>query len=212
MKKLVTFFLSAALLGSVAACGQTVDNKSSTLSPTKEVSQNTQITKNNGQSQLAAVPVGTAIDTDLQQDLSTGKNKNNDRFTLKVKSSNPTLKDSVINGHLENVQKAAKGKKATFNLVFDDIVLKNGDMYPVDMTLLNTQVETKTKGQFLKNAGIIIGGTVAGRFIGDKTKFKHGGLAGGAAATAYVLSSPGGEVQLKKGTDVKLKMKTALNP
>jgi hypothetical protein len=214
MKKLVTFFLSAALVGSVAACGggQTIDKKSSTAPPAKDVSQSSQITKNNGQSQLASVPASTTIDTDLQQELSTGKNKNNDRFTLKVKSSNPTLKDSVINGHLENVQKAAKGKKATFNLVFDDIVLKNGDMYPVDMTLVNTQVETKTKGQFLKNAGIIIGGTVAGRFVGDKTKFKHGALAGGAAATAYVLSSPGGEVQLKKGTDVKLKMKTALNP
>jgi hypothetical protein len=63
----------------------------------------------------------------------------------------------------------------------------------------------------LQNAVIILGGATAGHFLGNKTNFKHGGLAGGAAATAYVLSSPGGEVVLKKGTDVKLKLKTPLN-
>jgi hypothetical protein len=48
--------------------------------------------------------------------------------------------------------------------------------------------------------------------VGNKTNFKHGKLAGAAAATAYVLSSPGGEVVLKKGTDLQLKLKSALDP
>ncbi len=100
------------------------------------------------------------------------------------------MKDAVIEGHLEKVVKAAKGKKASLNLVFDAIRLKNGDLLPIDATLVNTQVESKTKGQFLKNAGIILGGTMAGSFLGNKTNFKHGKLAGAAAATAFVLSSP----------------------
>jgi uncharacterized membrane protein YebE (DUF533 family) len=126
--------------------------------------------------------------------------------------NNPALEDAQIEGHLENVTKAAKGKKAQLNLVFDDVKLKNGELLPIDATLVNTKVESKTKGQFLKNAGIILGGTIAGNFIGDKTKFKHGKLAGAAAATAFVLSSPGGEVVLKKGTDLQLKLKSNLDP
>jgi hypothetical protein len=165
---------------------------------------------------LAVVPTGTTIDTDLQQELSSGKNRNNEKFTIKVKNNSvgkyPALKDATIEGHLENVTKAAKGKKARMNLFFDDIKLKNGDLLPIDAALVNTKVESKTKGQFLKNAGIIVGGTIAGNFIGDKTKFKHGKLAGAAAATAFVLSSPGGEVVLKKGTDLELKLKSNFDP
>jgi hypothetical protein len=162
------------------------------------------------------VPAGTKFNTDLGQAISTGKNKNNDRFTLTIKNNSvrkyPILKDAIIQGHLEAVVKAARGKKAKLNLVFDSIKLKNGDTLPIDAVLLNTKIETKTKGKFLKNAATIIGGAVAGKFVGDKTKFKHGGLAGGTAAAAYVLSSPGGEVELKKGTDVELKLKTKLDP
>jgi hypothetical protein len=163
----------------------------------------------------AVVPAGTNFNTDLQQEISTGKNRNNDKFVLKIKNGSvgkyKVLKDSTIEGHIENVTKAAKGKKARLNLVFDAIKLKNGDVFPIDAILVNTKIETKTKGKFLQNAATIIGGAVAGKFLGDKTKFKHGTLAGGAAATAYVLSSPGGEVVLKKGTDVKLKLKTKLD-
>ena len=134
---------------------------------------------------------------------------------MRVKNSlvggNTTLKDAQIQGHLEDVVKAAKGKKASLHLVVDDIVLKDGTANPIDATLVNTQVETKTKGKFIQNAGIILGGAAAGHFLGNKANFKHGALAGGAAATAFVLSSPGGEVVLKKGTDLKLKLKTALN-
>jgi hypothetical protein len=176
---------------------------------------NTLTASKNGQPQLADVPAGTVFDTTLQQGISTGKNYNNDQFQLKVKSSffgkNKTLAGGIVQGHLENIVKAARGKKASLHLVFDDIQLQDGSTYPIDATLVNTQVETKTKGKFLQNAGIILGGAAAGHFVGNKAKFKHGALAGGAAATAFVLSSPGGEVVLKKGTNVKLKLNTALN-
>jgi hypothetical protein len=110
------------------------------------------------------------------------------------------------------VKKAAKGKKAELDLVFDDVKLKSGELVPIEAELVNTQIESKTKGTFLKNAGIILGGTVAGHFVGDKANFKHGKMAGAAAATAFVLSSPGGEVVLKKGTDIQLKLKANLDP
>jgi hypothetical protein len=165
---------------------------------------------------LPVIPVGTMMEGDLQKELSTGKNKNNDIFTLKIQNSSvrnyPILKDAVITGHLENVIKAARGKKAKMNLFFDTIELKNGDKIQLNAQLVNTKIEGKRKGTFLRNASIIIGGAIAGKFVGDKAKLKNGALTGAVASTAYVLSSPGGEVVLKKGTDIELKLKSKLDP
>ncbi len=206
LKKSVSLVLISLSLGSLASCGSKVEDK--------PITQNQPITA--GVGALAIVPAGITINTDLQQEISTGKSRTNEKFTIKVKNGSvgkyPVLKDATIEGHLENVVKAARGKKASLNLFFDSVKLKNGDLLPINATLVNTKVETKTKGQFLKNAGIILGGTVAGNFVGNKANFKHGKLAGAAAATAFVLSSPGGEVVLKKGTDLQLKLKSPIDP
>ena len=219
MKKLMPLLLGAVLLSSTVACQKPTDKTSSTSPAANQ--NNTAVASQTGakstkpKNQQAAVPAGTSFDTILQQDLSTGKSRNNERFTLRVKNSllggNQTLKDAEIQGHLEDVVKAARGKKASLRLVFDDIMLKDGSAYAIDATLVNTQVESKTKGKFVQNAGLILAGAATGHFLGNKAKIKHGGLAGGAAAAAFVLSSPGGEVVLKKGTDIKLKLKTALD-
>ncbi|AFY99941.1 hypothetical protein [Calothrix sp. PCC 6303] len=208
MKKLITTaILSTTLIVGIVGCGSP-----KTTNTTSNGNTNTKlITNNNSKQSKVIVAAGTTFNTDLQQEISTAKNRNNDTFVLKIKNGNPILKGGKIEGHVEGVTKAAKGKKAKLNLVFDSIILKNGDKLPIDASLVNTQIETKTKGKFLQNAGIILGGATAGHFAGNKTNFKHGALAGGAAATAYVLSSPGGEVVMKKGTDVKLKLKTPLN-
>ncbi len=200
-KKCLSLLLSATLLSGAIACSKSNDTASMAPDGTKATNVDTKV-------QPVTIAAGTTIDTDLQQEISTGKSRDQEQFTLKVKNGLP--KDAQIQGHLEDVVKAQSGKKASLHLVLDDVVLKDGSQYPIDATLVNTQVESQTKGKFLQNVGIVLGGAVAGHFIGDKTKFKHGGLAGGAAAAAFVLSSPGGEVDLKKGTDVKLKLKTPL--
>ncbi|WP_309729820.1 hypothetical protein [Chamaesiphon sp. OTE_75_metabat_556] len=220
-KQSVSLVLLTLSLGSLASCSskvadRPVDTVKSAPAKIKPATTGAITTANKPASVLAIAPAGVTLETDLQQELSSGKNRNNEKFTIKIKNGSvskyPALKDATIEGHLENVTKAAKGKKAQMNLTFDSVKLKNGDLLPIEATLVNTQVETKTKGQFLKNAGIILGGTIAGNFVGDKTKFKHGKLAGAAAATAFVLSSPGGEVILKKGTDLQLKLKSKLDP
>lgn len=218
MKKLLPFFLSTVLVSySGAAFSTPSDRERQDTSGDKTVAV---IHANALQAVFTIaqtpvlVPAGVKFNTILEQQISTGKNQNRDRFTLRIKNSsigkNKILKDAKINGHLEDVVKAAKGRKASLHLVFDEIVLKNGSIYPIDVTLVNTRVETKTKGKFLQNAGIILGGVVAGNFLGNRAKIKHGGLAGAAAATAFVLSSPGGEVVLGRNTNVELKLKTPL--
>jgi len=112
MKKLMPLLLGAVLIGNTVACSKPSDNKAN-------------ITASNPQTQ--AIPAGTSINGILQEDLSTAKNANNQRFTLKVKDS--SLKDAQIQGHLEDVIKAARGKKASLHLVIDDIVLKDGSTF-----------------------------------------------------------------------------------
>ncbi|MEG4596055.1 hypothetical protein QUB00_30215 [Microcoleus sp. F8_C2] len=215
MKKLIPLLLGAVLLSNTVACQKSSEPSANTSAPANNRPNPVAARSSPASSQLktqpAAVPAGTSFDTVLQQDLSTGKNRDNERFTLRVKGGNKTLKDAVIQGHLEDVVKAAKGKKSSLHLVFDDIQLADGSAYPINVTLVNTQVETKTKGKFVQNAGLILAGAAAGHFLGNQAKFKHGAVAGGAATAAYVLSSPGGEVVLKKGTNVKLKLKTPLD-
>ncbi|NJM78184.1 MAG: hypothetical protein HC852_23425 [Acaryochloridaceae cyanobacterium RU_4_10] len=196
MKKLTPLLLGILFVSSTTACGK---------APEAKVSENSGV-----------IPAGTKIEVSVPAEISTGKNRNNDRLIFPVDyplvGGNPVLKGAKVEGHLENVVKAEKGRKASLHLVFDNIVFKNGSVKPIDAQLLNTKVETKTKGKFLKNAGIIMGGAVAGHFLGKKTGVKHGGLGGAAAATAFVLTSPGGEVVLKKGTDLDLKLKSPIEP
>ena len=211
MKNFFPLLLSAILLSSTVACNKTSRQTNSTPTNNKTAITDSIPSQSNNQ---ISVPTGTSFDTVLQENISTGKNQNNDNFILKIKNSlkggDQVLKDGQIQGHLEDVVKAAKGKKASLHLVFDDISLKNRASYPIDATLTNTLLETKTKGKFIQNAGIVLGGTVAGHFLGNQAKFKHGGLAGGTAAAAFVLSSPGGEVALKKGTNIKLKLNSPI--
>lgn len=197
---LAPFCVSLLFVGGVAACGKSSEPSTSS------------------QAQLApgTVAAGTTFEVSLPAEVSTGKNRNQDRLTLPVKSplvgGNPILKGAKVEAHLEDVVKAQRGRKASLHLVFDDIVLKDGTTQPIQATLLNTKIESKTKGQFLKNVGIVMGGTAAGHFVGKKTGKKHGGLAGAAAATAFVLASPGGEVVLKKGSELEVKLKSPIEP
>jgi hypothetical protein len=200
MKQFTPLFLSLLFVSGTVACGKSSE-------PTANLAT---------QAQSQVVPAGATFEVSVPEEISSGKNKNQDRLVLPVKSpligANPTLKGAKVEGHLENVVKAERGKKAKLNLVFDQIVLKNGSSQPIEASLVDTKIESKTKGQFLKNVGIIAAGTAAGHFIGKKAGQKHGGIAGAAAATAFVFASPGGEVVLKKGTEIDLKLKRPIDP
>lgn len=164
----------------------------------------------------STVDAGTTFDAKLQDELSSAKNQDQDRFTLKEQNplfgGNSLIKGSIIEGHLENVTKAARGQKAGLHIVFDDIILSNGTRQPLDATLVNTKLETKTQGHLLRNTATIVGGAVAGHYLGKKTGVRHGTALGAAAAAGYVFTSPGGDVVLHRGTDFKIKLNSALTP
>lgn len=60
----------------------------------------------------------------------------------------------------------------------------------------------------LRNAALIVGGTVAGHYLGKRTGMKHGALAG--AAAAFVLAD-NSDVVLNRGTVLRLRLTQPVN-
>jgi len=158
------------------------------------------------------VKAGTVFYAKLQNKITTGKNQSLDRFTLKeytpLFGGNPLLKGAIIEGHLEDVTKAQRGKKASLHIVFDDIILKNKQTLPLDATLVNTKLEKQTQGTFFRNAAILAAGAVAGHYLGKAVGTPNG--TGVVSAAAFILTSPGGEVVINKGTEFKIKLNNDL--
>jgi hypothetical protein len=156
----------------------------------------------------AVIKAGTVFTGKLTKKISSGNAHNNDKFTLKVSTplfgGNPLLKGAIIEGHVEDVVKAQRGKKASLHLVFDDIIFKNKQGQFIDATLVNTKLEKQTQGTLLRNVAILTAGAVAGHYLGQKAGLPTG--TGVTSAAAFVLTSPGGEVVINKGTDFKLKL------
>ncbi len=156
----------------------------------------------------AVIKAGTVFTGKLVKKISTGNARNDDKFTLKVSTplfgGNPLLKGAIIEGHVEDVVKAQRGKKASLHLVFDDIIFKNKQGQFIDATLVNTKLEKQTQGTLLRNVAILTAGAVAGHYLGQKAGLPTG--TGVTSAAAFVLTSPGGEVVINKGTDFKLKL------
>jgi hypothetical protein len=151
---------------------------------------------------------GTQAEGKLEQALSSASAHEGDHFVLVLKSGwffNKNLKNVKLEGHLEEVHPAAKfGKKGSLKLVFDDLLTADGQALPVQAHLVSTGA-TKAKGHMLRNAALIIGGAVAGHHVASKMGKQHGGLMGAATATAVVIAMPGSDIQLAKGTTLKVK-------
>jgi hypothetical protein len=147
-------------------------------------------TVSSGANQQAAgdvlVPVGVVYYGKLEQPIDTKTSKDNDAFALgEVRSSDKSLTDATIDGHLENVSAAGTMRKPSLTLVFDDIRMADGTKAPVNVQLISTgQFNPKT--HHLRTIGLMIGGAITGHEAAKRTGMGHGALLG--AAGAYVLS------------------------
>jgi hypothetical protein len=165
------------------------------------------------------VPAGTVIDGVLQSNLSSAtsaagekfslveKDRLTQRFAAAFRHQPPALHGAHIEGHVEAAKKAGLGRKATLDLVFDDVVMPNGSAVPIHAQLLSA---LRPQTHHLRNVALIVGGTVAGHYLGKRTGMKHGALAGAAAATAFVLSDKS-DIVLNSGTVLRLRLTQPVN-
>ncbi|MBV8636471.1 MAG: hypothetical protein JO322_00155 [Candidatus Eremiobacteraeota bacterium] len=140
---------------------------------------------------------GSTFRGKLQQEISTKKSHDGDRFTI-VGST------GTVEGHLENVQAAGFGKKPSMVIVFDDLKMSDGTVAaPIDVKIESAGA-FNAKSHHFRTFGMMIGGAVAGHMAASAAHTKHGGLAG--AASAYVLSQQmKTDVDVRPGTTVVLK-------
>ena len=176
-----------------------------------------------------AVPAGTEIKGELETPLSSKTNKAGDIFRLIVtepitlESMEVIPKGTVINGTVASVTPAERGsKKASMDLKFESLTLISGRSLSINAGMAvegeedpadaSVQGESKKKRNAALIAGGAAAGALAGKLLGKGAKETAiGAVAGGAAGTAAALAMKGGEVDLKEGSPLKLKLNNDLS-
>jgi len=169
------------------------------------------------------VAAGSAIKGKLEGPLNSKTNKTGDVFRLIV--AEPILVDNmevipkgtVINGTVTAVKPAESGKKASMSLAFESVTLISGKTVGLDASSsvegadATVQGESKTGRNAAVVAGAAAAGALAGKLLGkgnaETAVGAVGGAAVGAAATAFLK---GGDVDLKAGPPLSLKLNKEL--
>lgn len=151
------------------------------------------------------VEKGKEVDAILQQPLNSKTNHDGDRFTLTQTDTfwhrKPQLKGAVIDGHVEHVSPAGAMKKATMNLVFDDMKLADGTSVPLSAKLISLK-EVEPQTHKIRDTAIIVGSAVGGHMVGKST----GGTVAGAAAGVALVQTLKDDIKVKRGTILRLKL------
>jgi hypothetical protein len=175
------------------------------------------------------VPAGTTIKGELETPLSTKTNNTGDIFRIIVsepivlESMEVIPKGTVIHGTIASITPSERGsKKASMSLKFESITLISGLSLPIDAGMgvegdefeADASIEGESKKK--RNAALIAGGAaagaVAGKLLGKgKAETVIGAAAGGAAGTAAAIAMKGGEVDLKEGSPLSLKLNNPLS-
>jgi hypothetical protein len=151
---------------------------------------------------------GSEIDARVQTALSTKTSHNGDPFALTetdlIFVHHPELKGATIEGHVEDVVAASSTRKASMNVIFDDIKFADGRTEPIFLGVRNMSV-FEPRSHHLRDMGLIVGSAVAGHIVSKKTGHGGGTLAGAAAGFA-IASALKSDITIKQGTIVKLKL------
>jgi len=151
---------------------------------------------------------GAEIDVRVLTEMSTKTSHTGDPFAMTetdlIFVHHPELKGATVEGHLEDVVAAGPTRKASMNVIFDDIKFADGRTEPISVAVKNMSAfEPRT--HHLRDMGVIVGSAVVGHVVSKKTGHGGGTLAGAAAGFALV-SAMKSDITIKPGTIVKLKL------
>jgi hypothetical protein len=160
-----------------------------------------------GQSQpggTVLVAAGTDFYGKLQQPMGSKTSKEGDTFSIaETRSSDPSLKGAVVDGHLEGVRAAGPMRSPKMTIVFDDVHLADGTKVPADLQLVNFKAFSP-QSHHLRTIGMMISGAMAGHALAKRTGTRHGALVG--AAGAYAVSQTlKTDIVVPAGTVLQLK-------
>ena len=128
---------------------------------------------------------------------------------VKIGKSEVLPAGSHVKGDVVAAQPAGKVKgRARLALRFRTLTV-GGDSYPIAAQV--SRVAPATKGKDAEKIGLpAVGGAIVGGIVGGGKGAAIGAAAGGGAGTAVVLSTPGKEVSLARGSVLSLKLQNAV--
>jgi hypothetical protein len=161
-----------------------------------------------GAQSLPLTKKGAEVDVRVLTLLSTKTSHEGDAFAMTetdlIFVHHPELKGATVEGHLENVVAAGPTRKASMNVIFDDIKFADGRIEPIAVAVKNmSALEPKT--HHLRDMGVIVGSAVVGHIASKKSGVGGGALAGAAAGFA-IVSAMKSDITIKPGTIVKLRL------
>ena len=162
------------------------------------------------------VPAGTALELELQSDVSSHTSKVEDpvearlESPIRVNGVEVLPQGSRVRGEVSEVEPAGKVKgRASLTMRFTQLAFGD-DVYkiyaPFSMTAPSTKKEDAEK------IGIpAAGGAIVGAIIGGKKGAAIGGAVGGGAGAAAVLTTLGKDVTLESGTRLSVRLAEAID-
>lgn len=162
-------------------------------------------------------PVGSEMEAELLQELSTKTNRPGDRFTLRVTQplidNNRVIvqRNAQIRGEVTALQRSGgSGQEAVIKVTLIDISF-NGQTWPLSATVVEatptTQGEFSTGDKAVRIGAGAVAGAILGRVIGGNAKGTVIGAAVGAAAgTAITLATEDVDAVLSEGSRFRLRL------
>lgn len=198
------------LMMSVGCSGPSVTNSDTSGLAEQSISSVKRDIEAKKEETLAA---GTVIRASLQHSLTTDSNAPGDPFTMKVvddvKVNNQVVipLGSTVKGVVAESKRSGRVQgRAYMALKFTEVVLPNGQSYPIQASGASRMAPTTKK----KDAMIIGGGagigTAIGAIAGGGKGAAIGAATGGAAGTGAVLATRGKETGFASGTTLNVKL------
>lgn len=170
------------------------------------------------------IDAGQSLTINLAVPLSSNKNRRGDSFSshlandVSLNQKKIVLpKETEIRGLVTQVNKWNRlGDRAGLVLAFDQIVLKDGSTVPLNASLdtRDGAQAIRIQGREIRDAKVVgtgaIIGALAGRTISEEDGARRGMLIGATVGTGAVLLSNAREVSLPVGTQIKIRLDSAL--
>lgn len=144
---------------------------------------------------------GTVIDGRVQQEITSKTAQDGQRFTV------VTSGGSTIYGHLSDVARANIGRKAHLTLNFDRIRFSDGTSAPISAKLVS--VTKKAQPNYVRAAGTVLGGMVAGNILGKALGTNTGGIVG-AVGGGLLAANTTSDIDVPTNAAVQLQLTQAL--
>lgn len=168
----------------------------------------------------ATLPAGTQLSATLENSLSTRTSRAGDTFTARIgealRAADGTEvlpAGSRLEGRVVESRESPSAEEQAILVLEIRALLLNGSRFPIQATVLETQLATEARDSAQRQAATVAtgaaAGAVIGRVLGRDTRSTVAGAAAGAAAGAGIaLTSRDGHASMGEGAVIRIRLDT----